>query len=194
MKKYPDKEIIRLLQSDRREEQNKAMLYLYERMYPIVVKYVQKNSGTEKDVDDIFQDGLVAVFKKVRTKSLWEDSNIEAYLYSICRNLWLKKLQKRKREVELTDVHETVPLDQDQEAIVLSQERRQLMDEILKSLGQDCYRLLAYVYYDRRRLREIAELMGFASEQVAKNKKSKCMKKLRTLMKDNPHFKELLKP
>ena len=52
---------------------------------------------------------------------------------------------------------------------------------------------LIHFYYDRLRVKEIVERMGFSNEQVAKNTKSKCMKKLRELVEKEPLYLKAFK-
>ena len=55
-------------------------------------------------------------------------------------------------------------------------------DAVLRLLGQldeACQRVLLLFYYERQAMKRIAELMHYSSAQVAKNKKVKCLEKLR---------------
>ena len=68
-----------------------------------------------------------------------------------------------------------------------------LLDTIEKHLGEKCRQILSHYYYDKRSMREIAQLMGLANEQVAKNKKSLCLKKLKEMIRENPAFRAVFK-
>ena len=193
MEKIPDEQIIRKLQSANHQKIDEGLKYLYKRLYQTVVRMVKTNSGGEDDAADVFQDALITLLKLVQRGHLDETTNVEGYLYAICRNLWLKQLKKNQRSVELTDDHKDIPVQEMQLYTLIKEEHSGLVQKLLKAIGENCFRLLSYYYYDRRRMREIAELMGFSSEQVAKNKKSACMKKLRVLLQDHPHYKDLLK-
>ena len=66
----------------------------------------------------------------------------------------------------------------------VSQEQKEIFEGLLNEIGEKCRLLLRYFYYERKRMKEIVALMSFSSEQVAKNRKSNCMKKLRSLVKE----------
>jgi len=64
---------------------------------------------------------------------------------------------------------------------------------LLESLGGNCKRILVLYYFDRLKMKEIAEVMNFANDQVAKNKKSSCLKKLKAKISESPRLKDILK-
>lgn len=174
--------IIKRLQSTVEQEVNQIMRYLYERVYPSVRRLVTNNKGTESDVPDIFQDGLIILYNLALQKKINHETKIEGYLYSICRNLWLKTLKKKRKTVELTEERKVIPTEDFSIKYYHSEEQKAIFESLLAQLGTECQTLLNYFYYDRRKMKDIAPLMNFSSEQVAKNKKSKCMKKLRELI------------
>ena len=59
------------------------------------------------DPDDIFQEGLTIALLNVHEGKFRGESSFSSYLNSICRNLCLKQLSK-KRHVELTDNHDLI--------------------------------------------------------------------------------------
>ena len=73
-----------------------AVNQLYKRHFPGIVKMVTSNSGSEEDAQDLFQDAVMVIFEKARSNKLSLTSSLYTYLYAICRNLWLKKLRKKR--------------------------------------------------------------------------------------------------
>ncbi|MEM9820564.1 MAG: sigma-70 family RNA polymerase sigma factor [Bacteroidota bacterium] len=182
MKQRSSEEIVNGLRSTSQVEVNDTMHYLYERMYPTVQKLILNNKGNQEEVPDVFQDGLVILYKLALQGKIDQDTKVEGYLYSICRNLWLKELKKKKRTTSLTEEMQAIPVEDLSIKYYISGEQKVLFEKLLSQLGDDCYQLLTHFYFEKRRMKEIVELMDFSSEQVAKNKKSKCMKKLRELI------------
>lgn len=193
MKVLSNEQILNKLQSVVEEECDQALSYLYRKTYPVVQRFILRNQGGEDDAADIFQDGLIALYKLARRDKLSAQTNMEAYLYSICRNMWVKSLKNRPLNVELNEEIQAIPTETVRIQTLLSQERDQILDQVLQQLGRDCYQLLLYFYYDRLRMKEIVVKMNFSNEQVAKNKKSKCMRKLRTIIEESPAYKNMLK-
>ncbi len=189
-KKIPGSEIIEQLQFGNSQSVDKALIYLHRQVYRTVVSFVKKYKGSDADCEDLFQDGLVALYRLAKDGKLKKDAtNVEAYLYTICRNLWYKQLQKRKETVEVDENANSVPIEELALYSLMEEEKKAAIDQLLSRIGDSCKRLLVYYFYDRLRLKQIAELMDYASEQVAKNKKSECMKKLRTLASELPSIK-----
>lgn len=172
-----DQEIIDLIKSG----DESALEFLYKKNYRMMVKLVIKNSGTEEEAKDIYQDALVVLWQKAKSPDFILTSKISTYLYSVCMNLWRKELARKSRltSSEGVDVGEEMPLDE--------KEKVQLIQNCLNELGDTCKQILLYYYFDRLSMAEIAEKMGFANADTAKTKKYKCKqeldKKIKTLYK-----------
>ncbi len=192
MERHSSQNIIAKLQAKDKKENAAAVRYLFNCIQDQVAHFILKNNGEAEDVDDIFQDGFVALLKLVREERIGKVENIEAYLYSICRNLWLKKLKKEGRNVALTKEQEDIAVPEVSVSTLLSKERKEALDTLFQSLGNSCHRVLIYFYYEKLSMVEIAEQMNFSSAAVAKNKKSACLKKLKTLIMESKHYRELL--
>lgn len=187
-----DKEILQFLQSNRSNEQDEGLRALYQLHYGMIEQLVLRNNGEREDAADIFQDGLVALFHKSRQTGFVLTASLKTLLYAICRNLWLMKLRKKKRETPLTDVHqETVSLDAGILDLLEDNDRNQLIAQGLQQLGSDCQKVLQLYYFERSKMKDIADTMGYAGEQVAKNKKSRCLQKLREWVLAQPVAKEV---
>ena len=63
--------------------------------------------------------------------------------------------------------------------------------ELMDSASEDCKTIFKYYYFDNLKMNKISELMGFANAQIAKNKKYKCLTKLRKVINTNPKLKAL---
>ena len=111
----------------------------------------------------------------------------KTYLYSVARNMWLNELRKRSNIPIIVETDEFIVLQEDHLASMVLTEQNQEMAKLIRSLGDQCQEILIYFYFDRFRMKKVADLMGFASEQVAKNKKSKCLKKLKALVQEKRH-------
>ncbi|MEO1263065.1 MAG: sigma-70 family RNA polymerase sigma factor [Bacteroidota bacterium] len=191
-KQIPDEEIIVQLQFGNDRTVDNALLYLHRRVYRKVVAFVKKYKGSDADGEDLFQDGMVALHKLARRGKLKRDTNVEAYLYTICRNIWYKQLKKRKETFALDENINSLPVEEVTLYSIMENEKKAAIDQLLSRLGESCKQLLVHYFYDRLKLKNVAELMGYASEQVAKNKKSECMKKLKTLVAENPSIKNII--
>ena len=161
-----DAELIRLLRIGTIEE-NAALKTIYHTHYATVAGFVLRNNGDSASARDVFQDGVIVLYRNIKQGKFNGESSIGTYLYSICRFLWLKALKKRGRalvdEVE-PDVTFETPLSG-----LLDDERRTTVLALFDRLGDVCKRMLLLSFYENLDMREIAERTGFKDEQNARN-------------------------
>lgn len=187
-----DTDIINGLQSDQQRMQDRAFRAMYQQYFAMIEQLVLKNSGKAEDAADVFQDGLIALFRKCREPGFTLTASLKTFTYAICRNIWLMRLRKLKRETQLTEVHqETVGVDASVFEFLEDNDRNQLVARGLQALGEDCRKVLSLYYFEKTRMKVIAQIMGYTNEQVAKNKKSRCMKKLREWVMKQPEAREI---
>ncbi len=150
--------------------------YLYKKYYKMMVNMILKNSGTEEEAKDIYQDALLVFWQKAASGNLVLTSKISTYLYSICQNLWRKELD-RKRRLSNEEKEESEIIDIDRE------ERIKAVQDCINDLNDTCKKVLVYYYFDGLSMNDIADQMGFANADTAKTKKYKCKKELDKLIK-----------
>lgn len=167
--------------------------YMYQELFPMIRYLVVKNSGNDEDAEDIFQDGLIVVFKKIRDHELDLSSSFRTYIYSVCRNLWLQKLSKRKQYIrEFSEVETYIDLTdgidqyQDEEA-----EKYRLYQQHFFTLGEDCQKVLL-LFMKKQSLKEIALEMGYKTENYAKTRKYLCKEELKKRIINDPKCQKFL--
>lgn len=193
MEKYSDELIIQQLKSLDERVVDGALTYLYKVSKKTVRSFILRNKGDEADVDDVFHDGLIAFYNLVKQDKIKPDTNVEAYLYTICRNMWSKKLKKTPQKVELDNVFDLVDVENIQITTVVEGEQKTLIGQILKSLGEECEKILLLFYFEQLKTKEIVQHMHYANDQVLRNKKSKCMKQLRQIVLESAFYKAQFK-
>lgn len=169
-----DEEILKRL----RHGEEAALQYLYKKHYRMMLRLVMRNSGTEEEARDVFQEALIILWQKVRSGDFVLTSKLSTYLYSVCQNLWRKELERKAR---LTREEKDDIVEQNWE----EKERQRLLRQCLEQLGDTCKQVLMMYYFDRMSMKDIAEQMGFASADVAKTKKYKCMQELEKIVRAN---------
>lgn len=168
-----DREVLKRIENG----DERALDYLYQKHYRMMTNVVMKNSGTEVEAQDIYQEALVAFWQKATSGQLVLTSKISTYLYSICQNLWRKELDRKSR---LSNE------EKDGEEFQMYEEREnlQIVLKCIEELGETCQSILTYYYFDGLSMNDIADRMGFANTDTAKTKKYKCKKKLDSLIKE----------
>jgi len=167
-----------LAQNDR-----KAIEAIYRQHYNMVQSLILNNSGYPDDARDIFQEAMIVLYEKVTSGSFELNSQLKTYLYSVCRRLWLKRLNQmqRKTSPEVENLEETVPVEEELE---LHEQRNKdflLMERSMSSLGEPCKSLLEAYYLEKRSMVEIAGDFGYTNADNAKNQKYKCLMRLKKI-------------
>ena len=177
-----DDELIRLLKSTNRFQKNKGFTFLVNRDFEWVKQFVLKNSGTEEDAKDTFQEGLIVLMKNIERGVFEGRSSLKSYLNSICKNIWLQSLRKLKKREEAIATEEWE--DESEEKTEDIEMKHEKVKQKFKVLGKACQDILIQFYYERKSMKELQEIYQLSSPQVAKNKKSRCLKKLAILINE----------
>ena len=147
----------------------------------MVQQLVLKNNGTADDARDIFQEAMIVLYEKARSGSFELHCLLKTYLYSVCRRLWLKKLQQQKRFVMAEPQDEIVPVEEELEDHVQKQADVALMEASMERLGEPCRSLLEAYYLRKTPMAAIAADFGYTNADNAKNQKYKCLIRLKKL-------------
>lgn len=169
--KFGDKELILAIQQEDAIKRNKALEILYNRFFSSTERYVLNNSGSTEEAKDVFQDGIVALYRNVNDGRFKYESAIGSYIFSICRNIWLMRLRKKGRKIEFDEDHSydlEIPITFDQD----------LLNKFLHDLSEECRELLLSFYYKKHSMKDIKGKFNLKSEQIAKTKKYRCMQDL----------------
>lgn len=156
-----------------------AIRKLYTLHYAMVRYFVLNNSGSEDDARDLFQEAMVVLFEQARNGKLPQNSSLKTWLYAICRNKWMKQLEKRGRSVRLTDFE-----DADDSMVVEEPNQSDLHRKIRESMGRlgvGCRKILLLFYYFHKTMDEIATELNYTNADNAKSQKYKCIQKLKTI-------------
>ncbi len=166
-----DSEIVEHLKHNRND---KVLVILYKNL-PVIKKMITSNGGNSEDAEDIFQEALIVLCMNVKKNGFTLSSKLSTYLYSICRYMWKDELKRRNKMVfSYTDtIKDTI----DENALIAIQQEEQMKiaESVVKSLGERCKELLELFYSGKMKLKDIAEKMGYSSENTAKNQKYKCI-------------------
>jgi RNA polymerase sigma factor (sigma-70 family) len=166
-----------------RSGDEEALVTLYRRAEPQVRALVMRNSGGRDEAEEILQEALVILWERVRSGRYEHAARCETFLYATARNLWLRQLARRRREMpDLPDADGVAAADPDPLESMIGAEQTRLIGSALTRLGEPCRSLLLLFYWEEVPMEEIAKRMGFANAATAKSKKYQCKKALQALM------------
>ena len=189
MKRLTDEEIIVGL----RKRDNRVLQYIYKNSFNAVKQLVVHNAGSDSDAEDIFQEALIIIFKKLRDDDDFQlTASFTTYIYSIARLIWLKYL-KQIRKIEID------PLNRDMEERIEFEEplpvedkdlRMAIYQRTLSQIPEDCQKILRLTAEDVTS-REIARRLGFRSEGYVRKRRHFCKEYLVNKIKDDDEYQAM---
>lgn len=148
----------------------------------MIQSYIVNNNGSYDDAMDIFQEAMIALYEKAQSESFVLTCKINTYVYSICRRLWLKRLQQFGKYTNQIDyLEDTVSVEEDLETHLKRNAEFSIMDRALNSLGEPCKSLLEGFYIKNLDMQTLAKDFGYTNADNAKNQKYKCLMRLKKL-------------
>lgn len=168
-----DKRILELIKQGQRE---KAFSKLYT-LYPKIEALVISNGGQKHDASDVFQEALIILNRNLEKSDFKLTSSFYTYLYSVSGFIW-KDTQKKFSKQELHDLNHS---EVEYFHSVLEEKKYQLAERAFLELGERCQQLLQLFYHKTMSFKEIANVMQFKSEKIAKNQKYKCLTKAKDI-------------
>ncbi len=188
-----DHQLLEALQSGEALRQEQVFRQLYRQYYGLIESMVLRHAGQKEDVKDIFHDALIVFFNKAKQSEFQLSSTIKTYLYAVCRNLWMAKQRKTNRESSIEDHNLEVAIEASSLETLEISERKSLIRQLLQQLGEECQQILELYYFRKMRIVQIQQQLQMTSEQVVKNKKGKCLKRVRQSVMDNRQYQQMLR-
>ncbi len=176
-----DQKIVALIKESRN---SKAFQELYQN-FPMIRKMIITRGGKKEDAEDVFQEALIILCRKVKESNFVLTSKLSTFLYSICLLIWKDELKKRQKMgfVEFNTELDRIDEDGLMEAI-LKENDHKVAESIVAELGDRCKELLMMFYQGAMKLKMIADKMGYNSEATAKNQKYKCLEAAKNRLKE----------
>jgi len=166
--------------------ERKALDQIYQQSFGQIKQFITQNNGSEQDAEDIFQEGMLAVWKNIKTGKYENQQNVKlsTYLFQVCKYRWFEHLKSAKvkygarlnPEFDIADENEMAQLQEEEE-------RASYLRSLFEKLGDKCQQILNLYYYKKLSLAEIAQKMDY-TPQSAKNEKYRCMQRLKKLHQD----------
>jgi len=177
-----------------KEKRTDCIRHLYREYFPLAKSIVEKNSGSYQDAEDVFQDGIIILYQKIRSGPLTLNCSLKTFFFSICRNIWMQRLDRKWRLLYQDDfVNEPVE-DYEVTALEINEEKlekNRLYQLHFLSLPADCQKILK-MFLSKVSLKEISTSMGFKDVTYAKTRKYLCKNMLRKKILRDPTYQRFL--
>lgn len=184
-----------IIECIRNRQNDKALSYLYSHTLKKVKNYILTNSGSLDEANDIFQDAVIIFFKSVIENKFEPTSSVDAYIFTISKNLWINAAKRRKKlvHVDIEDQNLTADATNPIENLI-TQEKRTALDLAYSKLDEACRKLLGLVAYEKLSMKELQEKMALKSENAAKTMHYRCKQAFHKIIKENTDLLNILKP
>ena len=159
-----------------------ALNKLYVGYFPMILQFILNNNGDEDDAKDVYQEGIIVLYNKIKSGDFELSSKLKTYLYSVCRRIWLKKLsQQSKKTNNISDFEDVISTDVDIEDHEQKEEQFDKMQSALLHLGEPCKTIIQDFYINNLSMHDISEKFGYTNTDNAKTQKYKCLQRLKKL-------------
>ncbi|MCX6325244.1 MAG: sigma-70 family RNA polymerase sigma factor [Bacteroidia bacterium] len=181
LKKISDTNIIEGV----RKQDDKILNWLYDNYLQSVKIYVLKNSGSEEDASDVFQDSIIILYKQIAEDKLNLTTDLKGYFFGIARNVWNAILRKKQRTTELEiDISDEEEMEEINDQIL-----ERVVSRAFQKLKPDQQTVLN-LFSEGHSYEEIALIMNLKNEVYARRKKYLCKEVLLELVKEDPEYQE----
>lgn len=163
---------------------------IYEQSFYGIKQFVLQNKGNSEDAEDVFQKALLQIAVRLKKEKFEIKSSFEGFLYTVCRNLWRRELNKRKNRVTNNEVIEQVSEERDTALSYLEIKKQELFVEKLGMLSENCRNILN-LFFAKVPYAEILATTEYNSETVIRQRVFKCKKKLTELIRGDVRYMKL---
>ena len=183
------------------ERDDRIVYECYEDIYPMIHKYITANSGDENDARTLTMESLEAFYECCQKPDFKLTCKFSSFMYSICRNTWLKKLKRRKRYVSQSIIRDADDAGQqleletsltcdDYEETLFFEDLKRIILEFAAQVSPKCLEMIRLKFIEGHSHEEITELLNI-SIQNSRKRLYDCNKKLASQIANSQHFAEL---
>ncbi len=164
-----------------RQNNDVVLRALYKKFYTVVLKYVVNNSGNSDAAEDVYQETIIVLYENVQKPGFQLNCQLQTFIYSIARRLWLKQLRNHNHLARLngSDEEDFVDVSGEIAEHLKKESDIEKMNKSLDQLGEPCRTLLKDFYVYRLSMDEISEKFGYTNADNAKTQKYKCLQRLK---------------
>ncbi len=167
-----------------RRQDDQILNWLYDSYLETIRHHVLKNSGSDADVADVFQETIIVLYRQISENELKLTTDLKGYFFGIARNIWSAQLRKKSRNIEIESDY---PDEDDNESGNSLLER--IVSRAFKLLSDDSQTILT-LFSEGYSYQEIASMMNLKNETYARRKKYLSKEALIEFVKLDPEYRD----
>jgi len=163
-----------------------SLKHLYQNYRDGFIKWAAYNYNIDREeAEDVCSDTCIDVYQNIVNEKYKKtnESSLKSYFYEVGKYKILNILNKGKT----SETHLKIIGERSKDSYGTSdanQQRKEMIQkvkELMDLLDDKCQKVLTLFYYYNLSMEVIAEKMEFKNEDVAKNKKLKCLRRLQII-------------
>jgi len=167
---------------------------LYKKVFPVVERYIIRNSGKKDDALDVFQDALMLLYRQIIENTFNSKYKVYGYLYKICTYKWINKAKKNSKISFIESIEDDAVQEEfDMPEVSQINVDENLIRKLFSPIGEKCIELLTYTIYNNLLMEDIMIRMELNSVSAVKMQSKRCKEKLVKEIEKNPALIDLLR-
>lgn len=166
---------------------------IYKQCFPSVENWILKNSGSIEDAADTFQEGLIVMLGYCK-KTFDLKVKTCGFLFGICHKIWLKCLRKKNKNPltndDISEYKDIVATIENLEEELRFAHCLRILKDIMSSLKEREQKIIILFYIEKKKDKEIAEILGYKNANTVKVQRFKALVKLKKLCSVHPDFED----
>lgn len=150
-----------------RQQDNKAIQFVYWDFFASVRKYILLHGGAEPDAEDVFQEALLVLLSNIQKPDFELSASIKTYHFAICKNIWKSKLRQRQPWSSLAPSVEENYSEQEEDPS--QEEQWNSMGVVMQQITQFCSKFLTDLFTEGKLPHQ------YKNEHTFHNQKYKCL-------------------
>lgn len=162
-----------------RTDSSKAFSHIYTDHFHMVKKFVLINNGNISDAEDLYQDTMIIVSRKLEDDDFKLTAKLSTYIMAIAKNLWYKKLRDSRKSEFVEEQSDDQFYQEVDHFIDNEKSNAEKLLNVLSRISSHCNRLINDIFFNYRPIKEIQEKYGYTTRHNAQNQKHKCIKQMK---------------
>lgn len=148
----------------------------------MVFNLICSNNGSEQEAKDVYQEAMIAFYERAQQPDFVLTCKIKTYLYAVCKRLWLKRLNEKKRFLgNFEEADSFIGMEEEMVDLEEREKTFQLMKKAMEGLGEPCRSIIEEFYIRDLTMEQIRDKFGYTNADNAKNQKYKCLQRLKKI-------------